>query len=47
MDHWKINGKHYSKTLEAWLRRTDENKPKVEAIMKVILWPEIKVQNNK
>ena len=26
MDHWNLNGKHYSKTLESWLQRLDENK---------------------
>eukprot|EP00794_Sanderia_malayensis_P016987 gene16987-18699_t len=28
VDHWNINGKHYSKTLEAWLSRLDSNKDK-------------------
>ena len=23
--HWNINGKHYSKTLDAWLEKPDEN----------------------
>ena len=32
VDHWKVNGKHYTKTLEAWLQRTDENTSKVKEI---------------
>jgi len=28
-EQWAVNGKHYSKTLEAWLERLDENKPRV------------------
>lgn len=30
--HWNVNGKHYSKTLEAWLDRMDENKVQVMEI---------------
>lgn len=32
-DYWIINGKHYSKTLEAWLERLDENHDKVMKIL--------------
>ncbi|XP_077984021.1 uncharacterized protein LOC144438741 [Glandiceps talaboti] len=32
LDQWKINGSHYSKTLEAWLQILDENKDKVFSI---------------
>lgn len=31
---WNINGKHYSKTLEAWLTRMDENK---DAVMQIFI----------
>jgi cyclopropane-fatty-acyl-phospholipid synthase len=32
-DHWRINGKHYSKTAEAWLANLDSNRKKILAIM--------------
>jgi len=32
VDHWRLNGKHYSKTLEAWLAKQDENSAKVVEI---------------
>lgn len=32
VDHWNINGNHYSKTLEAWLDRTYDNIDKVKSI---------------
>jgi cyclopropane fatty-acyl-phospholipid synthase-like methyltransferase len=32
IDQWIWNGKHYSKTLEAWLEKTDINIDKVKAI---------------
>lgn len=32
--HWNVNGKHYSKTLEAWLEKIDQNKvPVMEIFM--------------
>jgi len=30
--HWNINGKHYSKTLDAWLEIMDQNKPVINKI---------------
>ncbi|XP_064636303.1 uncharacterized protein LOC135493184 [Lineus longissimus] len=30
LDHWKVNGVHYSKTLEAWLQIMDQNIEKVK-----------------
>ena len=32
--HWNVNGKHYSKTLEAWLEKMDQNKV---AIMEIFM----------
>lgn len=31
MHTWRINGLHYSKTLEGWLRRQDANRDKARA----------------
>ena len=33
-DYWIINGKNYSKTLEAWLSKLDQNKEKVMEILR-------------
>ena len=33
VDHWNINGVHYSKTLEAWLDKLDANRGKVSEIL--------------
>lgn len=33
VDHWRLNGKHYTKTLEAWLARLDQNRDKVASIL--------------
>jgi cyclopropane-fatty-acyl-phospholipid synthase len=35
-EQWKVNGKHYSKTLEAWLVRLDQNKSKLAPVFKEV-----------
>ena len=37
--YW-INGRHYSMTLEAWLRRQDSQKAEIMSIMAVLLFPD-------
>jgi cyclopropane-fatty-acyl-phospholipid synthase len=45
LDQWRVNGKHYSLTLEAWLQKMDKNLDQVQTLFKeiygeknVILW---------
>eukprot|EP00873_Tetraselmis_striata_P044143 jgi/Tetstr1/464407/TSEL_009200.t1 len=38
--HWYINGKHYSKTLEAWLRKQDAARADIMPIFKETYGPE-------
>ncbi|KGN55357.1 (S)-coclaurine N-methyltransferase [Cucumis sativus] len=33
VDHWLVNGKHYSQTSEEWLKRMDENIASIKPIM--------------
>lgn len=33
LDHWKINGQHYGRTLEAWLRKMDQNEAQIRPIL--------------
>ena len=33
-NHWPVNGTHYGKTAEAWLKRMDSNKPKIMKLFK-------------
>nr|GMD45925.1 (S)-coclaurine N-methyltransferase [Ipomoea batatas] len=33
IDHWLVNGKHYARTSEEWLKRMDENMKSVKPIM--------------
>jgi len=34
VDHWRIGGLHYARTLRAWLERMDENLPVVRQVLK-------------
>ena len=36
VDQWRVNGKHYSLTLEAWLQRMDRNIDQVRTLFKEI-----------
>ncbi|EDO25926.1 predicted protein, partial [Nematostella vectensis] len=33
VDHWLVNGKHYSQTSEEWLKRMDRNLAAIKPIM--------------
>jgi cyclopropane-fatty-acyl-phospholipid synthase len=33
VDHWRIGGTHYAKTLRAWLERLDRHQPEVREIL--------------
>ncbi|XP_010526043.1 PREDICTED: (S)-coclaurine N-methyltransferase-like isoform X1 [Tarenaya hassleriana] len=35
VDHWLVNGKHYSQTSEEWLKRMDKNLESISEIMKM------------
>ena len=45
VDRWRVNGKHYSLTLEAWLQQMDKNIDRVRALFRdiygeenVVMW---------
>jgi len=44
VDSWRVNGKHYSKTLEAWLVKLDANKAQALSILKDAPNPKIQFQ---
>jgi cyclopropane-fatty-acyl-phospholipid synthase len=37
--HWQVNGRHYSRTAEAWLANLDENKKDILPIMQTVYGP--------
>lgn len=38
--HWRVNGRHYSQTAEAWLTNMDNNKNKIMPVMQQTYGPE-------
>ena len=38
--HWRVNGRHYSRTAEAWLANLDKNKKDILPIMQAVYGPE-------
>lgn len=44
VDSWRVNGEHYSKTLEAWLEQLDANKTKALEILKDAPNPKVQYQ---
>lgn len=38
--HWQVNGRHYSRTAEAWLANMDQNKTKIMTVMAKTYGPE-------
>lgn len=44
VDSWRVNGEHYSKTLEAWLNKLDDNKAEALKILKDAPTPKVQFQ---
>jgi len=44
VDSWRVNGEHYSKTLEAWLNKLDDNKAEALNILKDAPKPKVQFQ---
>ncbi|AKH69382.1 methyltransferase, cyclopropane fatty acid synthase [Spongiibacter sp. IMCC21906] len=44
VDSWRVNGVHYSKTLEAWLDKLDDNKTQALKILKDAPSPKVQLQ---
>ncbi len=36
IDHWRVNGVHYQKTLNAWLKKFDDRRNQIETIMEEV-----------
>ena len=36
INHWRVNGLHYQKTLNAWLKKLDDQRDQIEAIVKEV-----------
>ena len=39
VDHWRISGLHYARTLRAWLEKMDQQKPYVQQVLADSIWP--------
>ena len=44
---WAVNGRHYAKTLEAWLRRLDEHRDELEALFRPMYGADASVRLNR
>ena len=39
-NHWRINGRHYSRTLEAWLQRMDDRRDQIVPLFRAVYGPD-------